>query len=492
MDANGIERSADTDKIFSISGDIEDANNNGGIAMAIDRTKNRVERVHDTVFVDSEGEVIDPEQALEDHNSGTNKITALQVQIEATHSGDNHNYCVYYEDSMERDAESFVNPFNKPVLKNHNSYSGEPLGRIMKAWAGPSELTDERAAIHLITKITDKDAIPKFMDGRYRTVSISGTIGTATCNICGKTILKDGVFNFCGHWRGDAYNKKMCYWGARDIEYHEVSTVNNPADDYAQVMKITVLTDKCKKSKKKEEKDMNGNQTQNDSQQPQAAPAQSTTITEDARKQLNDIIDQILSGNKQQVQDNSAIQEPTAPANNEQQEAPADGTTDANAELQKKLTDAQAEIDKLKKEVADAQAERDNYKNQFETMKTECDSYKEKCFDLASANKSITADCVMMKENTAADAKENRKKELLAMSMSDLSNLLSQDSASAPQQTAPRQPASVPNPTLQSPEADARDNNSSNKGADIKNAGTGAKKTVDDFASEIVGKLSNR
>ena len=59
-------------------------------------------------------------------------------------------------------------------------------------------------------------------------------MGTVTCNICGKTILKDGKFRFCGHMRGETYKDQICYWGAKDIEYHEVSVVNNPADDFVR------------------------------------------------------------------------------------------------------------------------------------------------------------------------------------------------------------------------------------------------------------------
>ena len=240
-DANGKEFTVNVSKICDINGDL---GSDGGTASITDgRNKNRVAKVHDVEYVDQNGQAIDAMQLLMDMKSGKTNVVALDVEMEATHSGKNHNYCIYYEDSMEKDAESFVNPFKKPMLKNHNDYSGEPLGRITQSWHGPSELTDERSAIHLKARVTDQDAIPKFLDGRYGTVSIGGTMGTVTCNVCGKTILKDGKFNFCGHWRGESYKDQVCYWGARDIEYHEVSTVNNPADDYAQIMKVTVVTD---------------------------------------------------------------------------------------------------------------------------------------------------------------------------------------------------------------------------------------------------------
>ena len=287
QDANGKQFTLNTSKICDINGDLGD----GSSASITDGVKNRVAKVHDIEYVDQNGQVIDNMQLLKDIASGKTTIVALDVEMEATHSGKNHNYCIYYEDSMEKDAESFVNPFKKPMLKNHNDYSGEPLGRITQSWFGPSALTDERSAIHLKARVTDQDAIPKFLDGRYGTVSIGGTMGTVTCNVCGKTILKDGKFKFCGHWRGESYKDQVCYWGAKDIEYHEVSTVNNPADDYAQIMKVTVVTDSSEKKDGKEETQM-GN-TGKDSTQVDAA-----------KKAVCDIIDQMLG--KPAVADSAA------------------------------------------------------------------------------------------------------------------------------------------------------------------------------------------
>ena len=171
-DANGKTFSIDTSKICDINGDLGDK----ASASITDSVKNRVQKIHDVEYVDQNGEAIDSMQLLKDMASGKTNVLALDVEMEATHSGKNHNYCVYYEDSMEKDAESFVNPFKKPMLKNHDDYRGEPLGRITQSWFGPSVLTDERSAIHLKARVTDQDAIPKFLDGRYGTVSIGGTM----------------------------------------------------------------------------------------------------------------------------------------------------------------------------------------------------------------------------------------------------------------------------------------------------------------------------
>ena len=453
-DANGKKFSIDVSKICDINGDLGDK----ASASVTDSKKNRVQQVHDIEYVDQNGEAIDSLQLLKDMASGKTQVLALDVEMEATHSGKNHNYCIYYEDSMEKDAESFVNPFKKPMLKNHNDCSGEPLGRINQSWFGPSELTDERSAIHLKARVTDQDAIPKFLDGRYSTVSIGGTMGTVTCNVCGKTILKDGKFKFCGHWRGETYKDQMCYWGAKDIEYHEVSTVNNPADDYAQIMKVTVVTDSDDKKDSKEDTTMAGTNTDSNK----------TTNAEDAKKSVCDIIDQLL---------NKSTDSSTTPEDNKDGEQ-KDNTATDGADT---ATDSQSEdVDKIKKDLEDAQAK-------IASLETELADSKSA---LEKANKELVADSIMSKEELKDDtAKDTRKKELMAMSMKDLNKLM-EESTAKDSKEQPRTPAQVTNPTLANPENNKDSNGSADtdkKTADSKKTDT--KSTVDDFAKDIVGKL---
>lgn len=480
-DANGKKFSIDVSKICDINGDLGDK----ASASVTDSKKNRVQQVHDIEYVDQNGEAIDSLQLLKDMASGKTQVLALDVEMEATHSGKNHNYCIYYEDSMEKDAESFVNPFKKPMLKNHNDYSGEPLGRINQSWFGPSALTDERSAIHLKARVTDQDAIPKFLDGRYSTVSIGGTMGTVTCNVCGKTILKDGKFKFCGHWRGESYKDQMCYWGAKDIEYHEVSTVNNPADDYAQIMKVTVVTDSDNKKDSKEDTTMAGTNTDSNK----------STNAEDAKKSVCDIIDQLLNqsadssitpeDNKDEEQKDNKDNKET----NDTNEA-ADSQSDSVDKIKKDLEDAQDKIASLETELADSKTALEKANKDLEDSKAESTSYQEKCMALATANKELVADSIMSKEDLKDDtAKDTRKKELMAMSMKDLNKLM-EESTTKDSKEQQRTPAQINNPTLANPE----DNKDSNGSADTDkktadNKKSDVKATVDDFAKDIVGKL---
>lgn len=484
QDVNGKTFDLDLSKIQDINGDI----GNGVSASISDSQKNRVHQIHDTEFYDSNGKVIDAEQLIKDMSSGKEKIIALDVEMEATHSGKNHNYCIYYEDSMEADAESFVNPFKKPVLKNHDSYGGEPMGRILQAWTGPSVLTDERSAIHLKTRITDQEAIPKFLDGRYGTVSISGTMGTVTCNICGKNILKDGKFKFCGHWKGETYKDEICYWGARDIEYHEVSTVNNPADDYAQIMKVTVITDS---NDSNDNKDNNDNKEESNMHGKNGKTSADDNKANSAKTAICDMIDELL-GNKatdnQETLDIDAIikdniTEPEPAADDTAKDSKDPEASEELESLKVQLADAKTQAETLEAELKTATDSLEEKVNELQDVQTEALALKDKCLALAVMNKELVADGIIKSELVSGDIKEDvvdaRKEELVGMSMKDLNALAAKTTDAAPQ----RQPAQIKNPTLA-----VEDNQTSNGSADTHKT-TDSNKTVNCYVDDIVNKL---
>ena len=489
-DANNKVFSVDDSKIFDFNGDM-----NEGDSCTISDFENNVKVQNDVQFVNVKGEVIDANQLLKDSASGKVNVIALDVQTEATHSGKNHNKCIYYEDSMEKDAESFMNPFPKPMLKNHDSYS-EPLGRTKQVWFGPSKLTDERSAIHLVTRVTDKDAVSKFLDGRYSTVSISGSMGTVTCNICGKTILRDGKFKFCGHWRGESYKDQVCYWGARDIKYHEVSTVNNPADDFAQVVKVTVITDKDDdNNNKKGAEDMKEANNQN-----------SQSSVNDKKDKLMAMIDELLADSTTQASD----------INTPDNQAQDNSTVNSNINKEKELEDAKNKIAILEKQLADANKAKeemeaklaDSEKAKEESMQ-DLIAMKDQCIELALANKKIVADQIVeleVSKKKLEDSKSNeRHKELLGQSMKELHATLDslKKNETSTSTDSQRQPAQVQNPTLanggeqNSTVVDANGNPVGSKAEDSKSSKTkvedsNKKKSVDDYANDIIKKISKR
>lgn len=491
-DVNGKSFDVNISKICDINGDSD-----GSTSIKDSAMKNRINFQHDLKVVNSKGEVIDSTQLLKDASDGKVNIVALDVDMEATHSGKNHNHCIYYEDSMEKDCESFMNPFHKPVLKNHDDYS-EPLGRIVQSYAGPSELTDERSAIHLKARVTDKDAIPKFLDKRYGTVSIGGSMGTVTCNICGKTILKDGKFHFCGHWRGETYKDQVCYWGARDIEYHEVSIVNNPADDFAQIMKVTVLTDKDTQedNKNKEENSMGGSDSTETNVDdiidqalgttPTAEVQDSTTPVEDQTQESTETTDGSTEAG-QATDESGQTPADTTDGQTSTEEEPKDDEKDARiTELEKELADAKAKIEELETEAIDAQSQIETLTKTAEDARTEATNFKQRCVALATANKEAIVDSIVAKETFENDdAKEERKKDLMVKSMKELKTI----KASVQQSNVQRTQASIASPCLavEDPAGNGADSaTDTNKTTQDNHNNI---KTVDDAAQEVIKRL---
>lgn len=304
-------------------------------------------------IVDSEGKPFDITRITDAEEQ--KKIVALDVLIEVTHSGMNANDVVYYSDSMEKDAASFISPYAKPFIKNHDSYS-EPLGRVTSAYFGASDLV-ERDTINAVFRVTDEDAIPKFLDKRYQTVSIGGHPSKITCDICGKDILKDGVFKFCGHWKGETYANKKATWSMRDIAYNEVSVVNNPADKWAQVKRITVI----KADEKKNE----------DSKVGDAEVKNASKIIEDANKTLvDDILSDATKEGVKPVEDTQA--EPETPAVEDNKEAePVVEDTQEEPEVVKTVEDCEKTIRELTDSVTALTEEKETLTATIDSMKTE-------------------------------------------------------------------------------------------------------------------------
>lgn len=206
-------------------------------------------------ITDSEGLEITNEDLISSVKN--NEVAALDVTFEATHTNRLINAAIYTEESMAEDVVSFMLPYGKPLIKNHNR-NNEPLGRIINASYDQSEILEDTGTINATWRVTDKDAIEKFADGRYKTMSIGASCSKIVCNTCGKTILNNGKVKFCGHWRGETYKDSVCSWTMTGLTYREGSVVNDPADPYAQVKNIKVI--KAKGAKNSMENQNNSSQ----------------------------------------------------------------------------------------------------------------------------------------------------------------------------------------------------------------------------------------
>ena len=378
----------------------------------IDKMKNFQPQI-----VNSDNEEINIGDFLDSVESGKQEMpSAINVLFEATHSGINKNSWHYFGDSMENDVSSFLTPYNKPMLKNHDSLS-EPLGRVEQAYFGKSELNEERDCINVVYKVTDKDAIEKFLDGRYKTSSVGGSVGHIQCGICGKDILKDGKLKFCGHWRGEVYNGQKAVWNARDIHYKEMSVVNNPADDWAQVKKITILSNKSKDSESDTEyqDSEDENNILNNIDSALNSDNNDNTISDSVDNNTNDDAD-----------DNTSDVQDSASDNNDSKDnsISIQELTDTVNDLNKKIETKDAEINSLKSQIATLNENADSLKAEKEDIETSLKDSNERYLSLALMQKKLMAKQVADNEAFVGaltkDKYEERIKELLKDSAIEL------------------------------------------------------------------------
>lgn len=156
----------------------------------------------------------------------------LTVPSEAVHSGMTNNLNFYSKGELEAARETWTKPYNKPLLLHHNSYDGEPVGRVLDAAVKRSSLKSGSWAVALALSVSDPVAEEKVRDGRYRTLSIGSKATSVICSIC----KVDRAKAWCDHYKGHIYDGKLCYWTLSGLTHNEVSFVNVPADPYAQIL----------------------------------------------------------------------------------------------------------------------------------------------------------------------------------------------------------------------------------------------------------------
>lgn len=207
----------------------------------------------------------------------TSNSAPLMVKIAATHAGIiTRNNGFYMPDKMRTGALSFVQNYGKPVLLHHNSYDGDPVGRVkhaaymdtstglakkdsyLKDFMDPHVQFETKVAlvdrlisdgllddpsyegvgyIEIIAAITDNEAKEKILDNRYLTVSIGAETDAAVCSIC-KTDWTDSG-EMCEHIPGHEYDGKQAFIIAGNLFYDEVSFVSTPADPHAKIIEIS-------------------------------------------------------------------------------------------------------------------------------------------------------------------------------------------------------------------------------------------------------------
>ena len=157
----------------------------------------------------------------------------LIVEVSAIHAGLTGNYNNYSAEELEKSVSTWVTPYPKPIIINHDQYS-DPLGRIMASKMA-SEV-DGSPYISIQAAISSPDAMSRIMDKRYLTGSVGGSAEQAICSICGADWASASMESIpCRHRRGKTYKGKLAYFDMRDITWKEYSFVNVPGDQRSGV-----------------------------------------------------------------------------------------------------------------------------------------------------------------------------------------------------------------------------------------------------------------
>lgn len=161
----------------------------------------------------------------------------LVIEVAAIHEGLTANYNMYTAEALEASLASWVNPYGKPIIKNHDP-TEEALGRVIAARM--ERESDGTPYVMLQAAITSPDAISKILDKRYLTGSVGGKAKEAVCSICSADWANASLANGlpCRHRRGNTYKGKLAYMEMKGIEFKEYSIVNIPADSNSSIRSI--------------------------------------------------------------------------------------------------------------------------------------------------------------------------------------------------------------------------------------------------------------
>lgn len=176
-----------------------------------------------------------------DFSESFNSKNALIIEVAAIHEGLTSNYNNYSSLELEKALQSWVEPYPKPIILNHD-LNNEPIGRVIAAKMDKEN--DGTSFVRLQVAITDPVAAQKILDKRYLTGSVGGRAGKAICSISGDDLATEdasGRPKAPKFQRGKVYKGKMAYLDMQDISFKEYSFVNVPADSKSGVRSTKVL-----------------------------------------------------------------------------------------------------------------------------------------------------------------------------------------------------------------------------------------------------------
>lgn len=173
-----------------------------------------------------------------DFSESFNSNHGLIIEVAAIHEGLTSNYNNYSAVELEKALQSWVEPYPKPIILNHD-LNTEPIGRVMAAKM--EKESDGSAYVRLQIAITDPVAAQKVIDKRYLTGSVGGRAAKAVCSISGDDLASEdasGRPRISKYKRGKVYKGKLAYINMEDISFKEYSFVNQPADQKSGVRSV--------------------------------------------------------------------------------------------------------------------------------------------------------------------------------------------------------------------------------------------------------------
>lgn len=176
-----------------------------------------------------------------DFSESFNSKHGLIIEVAAIHEGLTANYNNYSAEELEKALQSWVEPYPKPIILNHD-LNTEPIGRVMAARMDKEQ--DGSSFVRLQVAITDPIAAQKVMDKRYLTGSVGGRAGKALCSISGEDLASEdasGRPRMPKFKRGKVYKGKLAYIDMQDISFKEYSFVNQPADQKSGVRSTKII-----------------------------------------------------------------------------------------------------------------------------------------------------------------------------------------------------------------------------------------------------------
>jgi regulator of replication initiation timing len=391
-------------------------------------------------------------------------------RIEAIHAGTTRNYTRYPaeklrgDESLKSGVYSWMHPFAKPVIYNHD-VNTEASGRIQAA-AFAEFTAAGRPGIIVVPKITQESAIDDILGGRLLTVSIGATTDAAYCSICGTDIINEG---FCGHMKGESYDGVTAEWIVGNVYFDELSWVNVPADSNAMIIGGTDVVHQAESFAFNGKETINlGKKTTEWLVDPKSILAEGveeprrgeSTLTEEQVKALQEELEALKTQNATLVSEKEALTTEVEQLKTDVEEATTAKTTaettlsEKEAELataQESLTAKEAEVTELTSTKESLEAEKAALETSLEEEKTARTQVVEENANLSTEMHKMVAERVV--DLRVSLGKESNREEAIASfvgrtteSLNDTLADLLKEAATAPKVAPVRQVTPVENP----------------------------------------------